>query len=54
MARTMLSSMRWRSCRGLIHRLQSGETLSCVGLSKLRELTFKPIAGGVVDTKTCY
>ena len=38
MARTMLSSMWWRRCRGLLHRLQLGETLSCFGLSNFSKL----------------
>jgi hypothetical protein len=31
----MLSSMWWRNCRGLCHRLQFNETLNRVGLSTL-------------------
>ena len=31
-------------CRGLLHRLHSGETLSCVGLSNRRELALSFVA----------
>jgi hypothetical protein len=52
MSGTRLLSMWWRSYRGLIHRLQLGGTLSCVGLmSNRRELALRPIAGGVLDLR---
>jgi hypothetical protein len=45
MATCALLQFRWHSCRGLCHRLQFGETLSCSGLSNL---------GNLADKRNCY
>ncbi len=45
----VLSLMRWRSCRGLLDRLQLDETLSCVGLSNFSELTTHQDCSGDLD-----
>lgn len=52
MARSRLSSMWWRRCRGLIHCLHSGENLNCVGLSNIRAERNLETAFGRCDLRT--
>ena len=47
MGRTVLSSMWWRFCRGLLHLCELACTETRRGLSTRCELTLKPIAVGV-------
>jgi len=47
MARTMLSSMWWRNCRGHLHLCELACTETRVGLSNRRQLTQCLIAVGV-------
>jgi hypothetical protein len=51
MPRTVLSSMRWRSCRGVLHRLQLSETLIRIGLSNFSKLALRQNAAGVLDLR---